>query len=179
MSRPNVLGAGRSPLAVEHFFDAMQFLHLEAALLDNHRYGEWLDLLHEEIRYRMPVSVTTVRGQVAMIQSGLCHFDEDHHSLSKRVERLLGEHAWTENPPSRTRRFVSNICVLPGANPDQLHCTSYLLLFRSRLDVRPPEWVSALRTDVLQRNDGDWLLQDREIQIDESVLRTQNLAVFL
>jgi 3-phenylpropionate/cinnamic acid dioxygenase small subunit len=173
------VGSDHRPVVAEQFFDVMQFLYLEAALLDTQRYDEWLALLHEDIRYRMPVTVTTVVGQLSLTQSGLCHFDENHHSLSKRVERLLGEHAWTENPPSRTRRFVSNICVAPGESDDQLLCASYLLLFRSRLDVRPPEWVSALRNDVLARVQGAWQLQKRDIEIDESVLRTQNLAVFL
>lgn len=155
----------------------MQFLYQEAAFLDAPRYEDWLALL-DDIRYRMPVTVTAVRGQETPIQSLLCHLDEDHHSLSKRVERLLGEHGWTENPPSRTRRFVTNVCATVGTSGEVL-CSSYLLLFRSRLDVRPPEWVSAQRTDVLHRVDGSLRLLEREIRIDESVLRTQNLAVVL
>ena len=37
------------------------------------------------------------------------HFDEDLYSLRKRVQRLTTDHAWTEDPPSRTRHFVTNI----------------------------------------------------------------------
>ena len=56
---------------------------------------------------------------------------------------------------------------------------SALLLFRSRGDTRAPELISAGRTDLL-RETGDGLkLARREIAVDESVLRTQNLAVFL
>ena len=39
----------------------------------------------------------------------MAHFDEDRYSLEKRVERLDGDHAWTEDPPSRTRHFVTNV----------------------------------------------------------------------
>lgn len=33
------------------WWEIQQFLHLEADLLDDRRYDEWLDLLHEDIRY--------------------------------------------------------------------------------------------------------------------------------
>ena len=39
----------------------------------------------------------------------MAHFDEDRYALDKRVERLLTEHAWTEDPPSRTRHLVTNV----------------------------------------------------------------------
>ena len=62
---------------------------------------------------------------------------------------------------------------------DELRVESAVLLFRSRGDTRPPEIVCAGRVDVL-RADGDaYLLAERRIDVDESVLRTQNLAIFL
>ena len=55
-----------------------------------------------------------------------------------------------------------------------------MLLFRSRADDRAPEWVCAQRRDVLRREpDGVLRLADRHITVEESVLRTQNLAIFL
>ena len=57
---------------------------------------------------------------------------------------------------------------------------STVLLFRSRADDRAPEWVCAQRRDVLRREpDGVLRLADRHITVEESVLRTQNLAIFL
>ena len=41
---------------------AHQFLVEEAALLDAADYAGWLELLCEDIRYVMPVRVTTARG---------------------------------------------------------------------------------------------------------------------
>ncbi len=56
---------------------------------------------------------------------------------------------------------------------------SALLMFRSRGDTREADLISAGRADLL-RETGDGLrLARREITVDESVLRTQNLAVFL
>jgi hypothetical protein len=39
--------------------------------------------------------------------------------------------------------------------------------------------LSAGRTDVLRVTDDGYRLARRQIMVDESVLRTQNLAVFL
>ena len=108
---------------------------------------------------------------------GLLH--EDRYALEKRVERLEGDHAWTEEPPSRARRFVSNIRVSPGAADDEVVARSYLLMYRSRGDDRAAELLSAERTDRLRRVPGGWALVRREVTVDDSVLRMQNLALFV
>jgi 3-phenylpropionate/cinnamic acid dioxygenase small subunit len=157
---------------------AHQFLVEEAALLDAADYASWLSLLCEDIRYLMPVRVTTARGAGFDSLADMGHFDEDMHALRKRVQRLATDHAWTEDPPSRTRHFVTNIRTFRHRT-DELRVESAVLLFRSRGDTREPDLVSAGRADLL-RETGDGLrLARREITVDESVLRTQNLAVFL
>ncbi len=160
---------------------AHQFLVEEAALLDAADYASWLNLLCEDIRYVMPVRVTTARGAGFDSLADMGHFDEDLYALRKRVQRLATDHAWTEDPPSRTRHFVTNIRTFrhQTGEPRVLRVESALLLFRSRGDTREPDLISAGRTDLL-RETGDGLrLARREIIVDESVLRTQNLAVLL
>jgi phthalate 3,4-dioxygenase subunit beta len=157
---------------------AHQFLVEEAALLDAGDYAGWLGLLSEDIRYLMPVRVTTARGAGFDSLADMAHFDEDLYALRKRVQRLATEHAWTEDPPSRTRHLITNIRTFRNG-PRALRVESALLMFRSRGDTRAADLVSAGRADLL-RETGDGLrLARREITVDESVLRTQNLAVFL
>jgi phthalate 3,4-dioxygenase beta subunit len=168
--------AGVDP-ATHH--DVATWLTWEAQLLDERRLREWLSLLADDIRYRMPVTVTTSRGSDARPAGAMDHFDEDRYSLGKRVERLEGDYAWTEDPPSRARRFVSNVQVSSIDGTDDVEARSYVLLYRSRGDDRPADLVSTGRTDVLRRVEGAWLLARRDIVIDEAVLRTQNLALFL
>jgi phthalate 3,4-dioxygenase beta subunit len=170
---------------------AHQFLVEEAALLDAADYDGWLGLLAEDVRYLMPVRVTTARGAGFDSLADMAHFDENLYSLRKRVQRLATEHAWTEDPPSRTRHFVSNVRTFQvgaggagGAHPASeseadLVVESALLLFRSRGDTREADLVSAGRTDLLRATSAGLRLARREITVDESVLRTQNLAVFL
>jgi phthalate 3,4-dioxygenase beta subunit len=157
---------------------AHQFLVEEAALLDAADYAGWLELLCEDIRYLMPVRVTTARGAGFDSLAGMGHFDEDMYALRKRVQRLATDHAWTEDPPSRTRHFVTNVRTFRDAGED-LRVESALLLFRSRGDTREADLLSAGRTDLLRATADGLRLARREITVDESVLRTQNLAVFL
>jgi 3-phenylpropionate/cinnamic acid dioxygenase small subunit len=169
----------RRSVDTDTYLDVLDWLNWEAELLDRRDFQTWLTVLDPGIRYRMPVPVTIDRRSAGHVPLGaMDHFDEDLYSLQKRVQRLDGEYAWTEDPPSRTRRFVTNVRVRPlGA--DQVEVRSYLLLHRSRGDVRPAELISADRVDVLRRRGSTWTLMAREITMDEAVLRMQNLAVFL
>jgi phthalate 3,4-dioxygenase beta subunit len=163
--------------AIHH--DVTTWLFWEAELLDQRRFREWLSLLDDDVRYRLPVTVTTMRRSPHVPLGAMAHFDEDRYSLEKRVERLEGDHAWTEDPPSRARRFVSNVRVTPIDGRDDVAARSYLLLYRSRGDDRSADLVSVERTDRLRPAPDGWRLVARDLVVDEAVLRTQNLALFL
>ncbi|MFC5997007.1 3-phenylpropionate/cinnamic acid dioxygenase subunit beta [Pseudonocardia hispaniensis] len=158
---------------------AHHWLVEEAYLLDRQDYDAWLDLLAEDIHYFMPIRLTTALGAGYDTAKRMAHFDEDKYSLNRRVARFRTEHAWTEDPPSRIRHHLSNVRTFATATDDALVVESAVLLFRSRGDVHEPSLISAGRTDLLRRTDDRWLLTRRHIAVDESVLRTQNLAVFL
>jgi 3-phenylpropionate/cinnamic acid dioxygenase small subunit len=168
---------GLERASVDDHYRVNAFLVDEAETLDRAGYRDWLDFLTEDISYRMPVRVTAAHSLADSFLDGMDHFSEDRYSLVKRVERFETDHAWTEDPPSRTRRFVTNVRV--WYDGDEVVAKSYLLLFRSRGDTRQPDWVSAERIDRLRRTDGGFQIAARFIAVDESVLRTQNLAVFL
>lgn len=173
------------PYSDERHVRAHQFLVEEAHLLDSQQFEAWLGLLAEDIRYVMPVRVTAAKGADEASLATVDHFDEDLYSLRKRVERLATEHAWTEDPPSRVRHHVGNVrtFAIGGADgtegTEELRVESALLLFRSRGDDRAPAIVSAGRVDTLRPSPGGLRLARRHIQIDEAVVRMQNLAVFL
>jgi phthalate 3,4-dioxygenase beta subunit len=161
---------------------AHQFLVDEAYLLDAQLYDIWLDTLTDDVRYLMPVRVTTARGAGFDTSPGMAHFDEDKYSLSRRVARFATEHAWTEDPPSRLRHFITNVRTFACDHEDHLIAQSAELLFRSRGDVNESALVSCGREDLLRwcgEPQKTWKLARRLIVADESVLRMQNLAVFL
>ncbi|OBJ49189.1 3-phenylpropionate/cinnamic acid dioxygenase subunit beta [Mycobacterium sp. 1423905.2] len=158
---------------------AHQFLVDEAYLLDAQQYEAWLATLTDDVHYVMPVRVTTARGAGFDTSPGMAHFDEDKYSLTQRVARFATEHAWTEDPPSRLRHFITNVRTFLGADDAHLVVQSAELLFRSRGDVNDSALVSCGREDLLRWCDDGWKLARRTIIADESVLRMQNLAVFL
>lgn len=177
---PRQMRVGRTlPFDDGRHLAAHQWLVDEAWLLDAQAYEEWLELLTDDIHYLMPVRVTTALGAGYDTSPGMAHFDEDKYSLSRRVARFLTEHAWTEDPPSRMRHHVSNIRTFATEDRDHIIVDSAVLLFRSRGDVRESWFVSAGREDLLRRVGEGWQLARRTVLVDESVLRMQNLAVFL
>lgn len=176
---------GRSlPFGDQRHLMAHQWLVDEAWMLDAQSYSDWLDLLTDDIHYLMPVRVTTALGAGYDTSPGMAHFDEDKYSLSRRVARFLTEHAWTEDPPSRLCHHLSNVRAFAAdldghLVEDHLVVESATLLFRSRGDVREGSFVSAGREDVLRRTPEGWKLARRTILVDDSVMRMQNLAIFL
>jgi 3-phenylpropionate/cinnamic acid dioxygenase small subunit len=158
---------------------AHQWLVDETYLLDAQRYSEWLETLTEDIHYLMPVRVTTALAAGYDTAPGMAHFDEDKYSLSRRVARFLTEHAWTEDPPSRLRHHLSNVRAFATDDCAHLVVESATLLFRSRGDVREGAFLSAGREDLLRLEGDTWKLARRTILVDESVIRMQNLAIFL
>lgn len=163
----------------ETYGDVLDFVYREAEVLDERRHGEWLAMLTDDIRYVVPVRITTAHSLADSALDDMAHFDEDRYSLRKRVERFETEYAWAEDPPSRTRRYVTNVRAWEGEREDEVAVHCNLLLFRSRGDIHEHDLLSATRDDVLRREDGVLKLARRHVLLDESVLRTQNLAVFL
>ncbi len=153
------------------------FFYREAELLDSNSLEEWLELLTEDIKYEMPVRITRERGQPD-VSSEMGHFSEDCRSLELRVKRLGTDFGWAENPPSRTRRFISNIRVENTSNPNEVKAYSYFLLYRSRGASTQVDLISGERQDLLRKLDGGWKLARRLIIVDQAVLGTRNLAIF-
>ena len=166
--------------SAETYWEVYSFLMHEAQLLDEHREREWLDsCCAEEVTYLMPVRETRERGAGDGFSDEMYYFEEDRGSLELRVRRLETEYAWAEDPPSRTRHFVTNVRVEPGDNEDELFVRSNLLLYRSQGTDRHYDTVSAERRDVLRREGDGLRLARREILLDHSVLTMHNLSVFL
>jgi 3-phenylpropionate/cinnamic acid dioxygenase small subunit len=156
----------------------VDFLVDEARALDENRLADWLEMLHPEIDYRVPIRVTRERTKGLGFSKEGFHFLEDHDSLSIRVDRLATDYAWAEDPPSRTRRFVSNFRAFELENGD-LRVKSNLLIYRERLDELHPQLLSAERHDDLRERDGRPQLVRRLVLLDHATLMTPNLGIFL
>lgn len=156
-----------------------EFLFREAECLDDNQMRAWLEMLHEEIEYEVPIRVTRERAAGPGFSDSSWHMLENWGSLETRVARLETEYAWAEDPPSRTRRCVSNIRVSPGACEEEVNVKSNLLLFRSRFDQTTYQLFFAERHDVLRHVGDEWRLRKRVVLLDHTTLATHNLGVFL
>jgi 3-phenylpropionate/cinnamic acid dioxygenase small subunit len=106
------------------------------------------------------------------------HFDDDYNSILMRTGRLQ-KSAWAEDPPSRCRRFVTNVRIAERETVGEYEVVSYLFLERSRGDNPENEHMTAERRDIWRNVDGAYKLATREIIVDQSVLGMANFAVFL
>jgi 3-phenylpropionate/cinnamic acid dioxygenase small subunit len=154
-----------------------EWLNEEAALLDGQRLHEWLELLHPELEYRLPVRMTRERQNGPGFSDEAFHMYEDLASLTIRVNRLDTDYAWAEDPPSRSRRFVSNVRVSKNGGRE-LHVTSNLLIYRGRLDAVEYDIVTGERQDVLVPDGSALKLRRRTVLLDHATLPVKNLAIF-
>jgi 3-phenylpropionate/cinnamic acid dioxygenase small subunit len=159
----------------------VEFLYEEAALLDQIRLQEWAARLAQDLIYTAPLRETRqMDQQSASLVRTVQHFHDDWRSVMGRIMRLTGtKSAWAEDPPSRTRRLVTNVLVAKTAKPDEFSVTSYLLVTRSRFNSSEFDLISAERHDLLRQDGDSFKLARREIIVDQAVLGTPNLAIFL
>ncbi|WP_067929422.1 3-phenylpropionate/cinnamic acid dioxygenase subunit beta [Alicyclobacillus shizuokensis] len=163
----------------EVYHGIAELLYLEAHLLDHRRYREWLDLLTDDIRYRMPVRITTERKDGDGLEAGMTYFDETKSSLAARVERLYTKTAWVEDPPPRQRHFISNLRVQPAEQSEEYNVLSYFHFCRSRASEHAMEQLTGERRDVVRLVGDEWRIAERTIICDETVLDVKNLSMFL
>jgi 3-phenylpropionate/cinnamic acid dioxygenase small subunit len=162
------------------YHDLIDALNDEAAALDERRFADWSPMLAEDLIYTAPIRLTrTGLDGDRDVMRIMMHFKEDKPSIMQRLRRLDKNCAWAEDPPSRTRRFVSNIRIAEAETPGEFEVVSYLLLKRSRGDSARTEEVSAERRDVWRAVGDGYQLARREIIVDQSVLSMSNFAIFL
>jgi len=174
------VGASRDPGVYERMLlrhEVEEFLFLEAEALDSRRYEDWLGLLTEDIHYWMPVRRTTTAREVDREftrPGGVAFFDDDYATLKMRVDRMLIGGAWAEDPPSRTRRLITNVRIVDRVG-DEVTVASNFQLYRTRLDSEEDSWIGR-REDLLRRVAGEFRLARRHVFLEQTVLLAQNLS---
>jgi len=169
----------RVPLGSPVYNRILETLYDEAAMLDERRFDDWVAMLSPDLIYQAPIRLTrTGPNRDRDVVRTMFHFDEDYASILQRTGRLQ-KSAWAEDPPSRCRRFITNVRVGQCERAGDYDVISYLYLERSRGDNPENEQLTAERRDVWRDVAGDYKLVQREIIIDQSVLAMSNLAIFL
>ena len=86
------------------------FLFEEARLLDERRFGEWLELYAPDAEYWVPSA-----WQQQSAKDHVSLFYETVQLLRMRVDRLENELSPLDTPKSRVNHFLSNVTVEDGA----------------------------------------------------------------
>jgi 3-phenylpropionate/cinnamic acid dioxygenase small subunit len=159
--------------------DAEQFLYLEADILDERRWDEWLELLHDDLEYSMPlrqnVHSSELDREFTIPGNDILWFDEGKDTLTKRVRQFqTGEH-WAEEPVSRVTHLVTNVRIVDSSEA-LLDVSSRFVVYRNRVDTESDTFIGR-RRDSLVRVDGAWLLRKRLLLLDQNVLLAKNLTV--
>lgn len=156
-------------------YEIEQFLYQESHLLDSNRQGEWLDLLHDDFVYRLPVPVAREEPSLSQHDPVLEYANESKSFLSMRFHRIDSDFAWAERPSAYVRHFVSNVQVETEVDGEAWTVTSNVLVSRSRLPD-PPSVVSARRVDRVERQGERLLLRERVVYLDTEVPNDSQLG---
>lgn len=154
-----------------------QFLYSEAAILDARDYRRWLALLADDIHYWMPIrrNVTLSDLDLEFTKPGeMAFFDDDRQLLEMRVKKLEAGSAWSEDPPSRSRHFVSNVRLIE-VQSDAVTVEACFQLSRCRLDSETDVW-SGRRRDVLRRVEDTFRLVRRHLFLDQTLILSTNMS---
>jgi 3-phenylpropionate/trans-cinnamate dioxygenase subunit beta len=159
------------------FIEIQRFLYLEAGLLDRREYAGWLALLAQDIRYRVSAAVARDAGvepvSYAIIDEGLT-------GLKSRIDQISNPRLTrAENPPSMTRRIVSNIEAYHSQKQDEFDVVSYLLAYRSRPSIPEGGFYVAMRHDLLRRGASGWQLLSRSVHLDQTMIFDGALSTLL
>ena len=169
-----------------------QFYYLEARLLDGRQYQQWLELVSEDLRYIVPSRVNVMvnnrdRGNEDMIsierelegaESEGCPIREEGYlQMMIRVERAYKMNSWSENPPARTRRLVSNVEILADEEEALKIISNFHLHY-----ARPGNdnyLYAGQRHDTLRKAEGSYKIAHREVVLDYANIDYPTIGLFL
>lgn len=162
--------------------DVEEFLYLEADLLDERRYPEWLDLLTDDFQYSMPLRMNVMFSDVQTHEdtragSEICWFDEGKDTMSLRVDQLMTGQHWAEEPVSRVSHLVTNV-RLDVVELPEVEVSCRFLVYRNRV-ADETDFLVGRRRDRLRKAGDSWQVARRHLLLDQSVLLAKNLSVFV
>ncbi len=160
-------------------YEVERFYYDEAALLDSHRYEEWLALFADDVRYFMPIRRTRTQREIdrEFTRPGeMAFFDDTKMLLAGRIAKLKSGRSWAEDPPSRTRHLITNVRIVKS-DGRTLEVESNFHLYRTRLNSEETSWIGS-RRDVLRKVGGSFQIADRKIFLEQTVLLSRNLSNF-
>jgi len=148
-------------------------LYREAALLDEWRLEEWLQMLTEDAAYYVPPNDHPDGDHLTT----LFILADDIVRIRERVKRLMSPECHAEYPHSRTRRLISNVRIT-GEDGDVVSVAANFVCNRFRRYERVREYMGAYRY-VLKRQNGGLRIKERRVIIDAHELGSLGAVSFI
>lgn len=140
-------------------------LFFESDLISNHQLDRWTELLHDDIRYWIPVRSNRESGAEDLNrQYHFCHIDDDKQTLEMRAKRVTQGFSYADNPLPRIRHFVTNVRVV-GTDGSCVEVTSNVMVWRSHVGLADHLLVGC-RHDRWVQEKKRWLLAERKVLLD-------------
>ncbi len=149
------------------------FLYAEADLLDCWKLDDWLALLTDDAAYYVPPNDRPDADH----RTALFTIADDIVRLRERVIRLKDPNCHAEYPPSRTRRFITNVRIT-GVEGDAIAVAANFVVYRYRRGEPVREFVGHYRYR-LRRIGGVLKIAERRAILDAHELGAMGSVSFI
>ena len=158
-----------------------EFLAMEAELLDERRYNEWIELAAEDIHYHVPIrrnmKFSEQDRENSSADSEISWMDEGKRILAGRVRQIMTGIHWCEEPLSRVRHVITNVQIV-AVRGGEVEERDRFIVYSNRLQ---DEWdlFAGKREQVLRRDRATgWKIAKRTVILDQNVLLAKNITFF-
>jgi benzoate/toluate 1,2-dioxygenase beta subunit len=147
-------------------------LEREARLLDQGRFKEWLELYAERCVVWVPGAEPAgdPRTEVTV-------FFDDRRRLEDRIYRLGTGKAWSQVPPSRTVRLVTNVEAFRTAERTVIMVRSNLLI--SEFRAGETRLLAAWCGHRLRRRQVGWEIEAKQLNLIDRDQHLRNPSILL
>jgi 3-phenylpropionate/cinnamic acid dioxygenase small subunit len=149
--------------------EAEQLLYHEAALLDEQRFEEWVDLFTADCVFWAPAWIDdeTLGDDPKRFLSHI--FYDSRDGLADRAKRLRAGDSLASSPTPRTLHAITNIRLLTSA-PEEMTVASNAGVDRYDLRTRTAGRLFARYTHRFAADGGRWRIAEKRIVILNDLL---------
>ena len=148
-------------------YDFEDFLYEEAAMLDEWRLNDWLDLFTDDAHYMVP---STNCAEDATPANALFYIADDRFRLGERVVRLSKKTAHAEWPRSKTRHMVHNVRIR-SVEGNEYAVTCNFVTYRTKND-QTETYLGHHEYKIVNGTDG-LRIREKKSVLDLDTIRQQ------
>lgn len=156
---------------VTTWLEASHVLSVEARLLDQRRFDDWLALFTSECLYWVPAARSR-----ADPRASVSHAFDDRRRLGDRVYWLNTGLAFSQIPPSRTVHTVSNVELLDLDVSTRLVRSTFAT---HECRTAEPRVFAGWNAHVLAREGNGWRIRAKQVNLFDADAGHENLTLVL